>query len=623
MPWLRTLLGRPLASSEEAEELLGLPDGVSVFGLDALGSAAYGPEAALTVMIPAGLLALHYLLALNLAITLLLLVVYFSYRQTIDAYPTGGGAYTVAGQNLGQGVGLFAGAALMLDYLLNVCVGISTGVGALISAVPAMQRFTLALCLAVLVVLTLINLRGARESGVVWRLPTLLFVVCLLTVVGYGLYKMAMHAGSPGSLRALRPIPRAAGGTAVGAWLLLRSFASGCTALTGVEAVSNGVPAFKEPKQQTAKRTLTVIVGILAVLLVGLALLVRAYGITATEPGGPGYESVLSLVTSAVVGRGWFYYVTMGSVLVVLSLSANTSFAGFPRVCRAVADDGFLPKIFSLRGRRLVYTAGIVVLSVLSAVLLVVFDGVTDRLIPLFAIGAFLAFTFSQAGMVQHWRRSDHKRARLHIAINLVGAVATGVTTLLVFVAKFKSGAWITLATLLPLVLLMRSIRRHYDEVEAQTQLGSLNMGGVCAAPLLLLPVHRWSRASAEALRFACALEGSVRVVHVFCDADDCQNMEEWRAMLGQCAHPGKPEPELIELHSPHRDLTGPMLRYVREARREDPARPVAVIFPELVAAHWYQQTLHNYRAMLLKRQLSREGRGRVAVIHVPWQLAS
>ncbi len=345
MSLLRRLLGRPLASNEEAQELVGVPDGVSVFGLDALGSAAYGPEAALTVLIGAGLVGMRYILPISLLITGLLLLVYFSYRQTIDAYPGGGGAYTVAGQNLGQNAGLFAGAALLLDYLLNVCVGISTGIGALVSAVPALQRFTLELCLAVLVLLVVTNLRGARESGVLWRLPTFAFVACLLSVVGVGLYKVAIHGGTPPSLRPI-PHPQTAAAGAVSAWLLLRSFASGCTALTGVEAVSNGVQAFKEPKQPTAKRTLTVIVVILAVLLVGLAILVRAYGITATEPGKQGYESVLSIVTSAVMGRGIFYYITIGSILMVLSLSANTSFAGFPRVCRMVAEDGFLPKMF-------------------------------------------------------------------------------------------------------------------------------------------------------------------------------------------------------------------------------------------------------------------------------------
>ena len=551
----------------------------------------------------------------------LLLLVYFSYRQTIDAYPSGGGAYVVAGENLGKSAGLVAGAALLLDYLLNVCVGISTGIGALVSAVPRLQRFTLVLCLSVLVLLIVTNLRGVRESGVLWRLPTFGFVICLLIVIAVGLEKTLAHHGSPLSLQSI-PHPVAVP-TAMSAWLLLRAFASGCTALTGVEAVSNGVQSFKEPKKETAKRTLSAIVFLLAVLLAGLAILIHAYSITATDPGTPGYQSVLSIVTSAVMGRGIFYYVTIASILMVLSLSANTSFADFPRVCRMIAEDGYLPKAFRLRGRRLVYTAGIVVLGGLSASVLVLFDGVTDRLIPLFAIGAFLAFTFSQAGMVQHWRRSDCAHAKLFLWINAVGAVATGVTTLLVFVAKFTSGAWITAAVLLPLVLLMRGVHRHYQQVEAQIHVDTIAFEEFDEPPLLFLPVDRWNRASVAALNFACALRGDVRVLHVQCESGAEQDMEQWRRMLKQAAERnGVSTPGLIAIPSDYRAITGPLLRYVLRAEHENPQATIAVIFPELVAARWYQQAIHNYRARLLRARLFFGGRRRVAIVTVPWQLS-
>lgn len=621
MSLLDRLIGRPLASGEEPAQRVNVPNGVAVFGLDALGSAAYGPEAALTILIPVGILGLRYILPLTATIVVLLWLVYFSYRQTIEAFPNGGGAYTVASESLGPKFGLVAGAALMLDYLLNVSVGISTGVGALVSAVPSLQKHTLPLCLAILLLLVVVNLRGTRASGLLWSFPTVGFVVCLLTVITLGLIRTLLSGGHPKALIAENV---ASAHVAVGGWLLLRSFASGCTALTGVEAVSNGVQTFQEPKIETARRTLTVIVTILTVMLLGVGVLVRSYSIVATEPGQSGYQSVLSMLTEAVIGRGWFYYVTISFILVMLSLSANTSFAGFPQLCRIMADDGYLPRAFRLRGRRLVYTTGIVLLSAISAGVLILFGGVTDRLIPLFAIGAFLAFTFSQWGMTQHWRHSNHPRARLYLSINVLGAVATGATTLVVLIAKFASGAWMTMALLLPLIFIMQAIYRHYEQVDAQTRINSLELDLFPEPPLLLIPVERWNRASLTALRFACALHGDIRVLHVNCDIDDEESMEKWREMLNEAAvRSGFPPPELIAIRSEYRAITGPLFRYVLQAEIENPRRTIGVVFPELVAARWYQQILHNYRAILLKTRLLFGGRRRVAIVEVPWQLSS
>ena len=621
MSLVRRLLGRPLANGEEASEELGVPDGVSVFGLDALGSAAYGPEAALTVLLPLGLLGLKYILPLSATILGLLCIVFFSYLQTIEAYPNGGGAYTVAGENLGKNVGLLAGTALLLDYLLNVAVGISTGIGALVSAAPRFQGHTLALCLAMLCVLLLANLRGMRDSGVLWRLPMVSFVVCLLIVVFVGTWNVLRHGGN---LSGAGHPPAAAATASVSVWLLLRSFASGCTALTGVEAVSNGVSSFREPKVRTAKQTLSVIVGILGILLMGVALLTRAYGITATTPGRAGYQSVLSLVTSHVMGRGVFYRITMASVLLVLSLSANTSFAGFPQVCHLLARDGYMPRAFQLRGRRMVYTGGIFVLAAGSALLLIVFGGVTDRLIPLFAVGAFLAFTFSQAGMVQHWRGSNAPRARLYLWINAVGAGATGVATTIVFVTKFTSGAWVTMCVLVPSVLLMRAVHRHYEQVQRETDVTSLNLDPESEAPLFLLPVECWNRAAVVALRFANNLGGELRVLHVTCDGEDeqCEDMDAWRTMLRRAADASRVKlPELVEVRSEYRAITGPLFFYVAKAEREHPQRMIAVVFPELVASRWYEHALHNYRSVLLKVKLFTGGCRRVTIMTVPWHM--
>ena len=461
------LFGRPLRSSEEGGEKLGPAAGISIFGLDALSSAAYGPEAALTLLIPLGAAGIAYLLPITGSIIILLAIVYFSYRQTIEAYPTGGGSYTVASKNLGEFPGLLAAAALMIDYVLTAAVGISAGVGALVSAVPSLQPHTLLMCLMILLLMTIINLRGVRETGAVFIFPTCLFVGSLLITLALGLVKSLAAGGHPAPVIAppTLHLPTAA----VGAWLLLKAFSSGCTAITGVEAVSNGVRAFREPAVKSAQRTLTAVIAILIVLLAGIAFLVRAYHIGATAPGEAGYQSVLSQLTAAVAGKGFFYYITIGSILLVLALSANTAFADFPRLCRAVAEDGYLPRGFASRGRRLVYSQGIYILAALCAVLLILFGGITDRLIPLYAVGAFLAFTLSQAGMVAHWRRAGGKGSRHSMFVNGLGAVATATTVAVVTIAKFAAGAWVTTLLIPVMVILMISVRRHYDHVEGET----------------------------------------------------------------------------------------------------------------------------------------------------------
>ena len=437
------------------------------FGLDALSSAAYGPEAALTVLLPLGAAGLTFILPITVAIVILLGIVYFSYRQTIAAYPNGGGSYTVARENLGANAGLLAAAALMTDYVLNVAVGISAGVGALISAVPALQPYTLTLCLVILILLTLVNLRGIGEAGRLFMLPTCIFILSLCAMVVWGVLATISSGGHPQPV--VPPAHLAKATEAVSAWLLLRAFASGCTAMTGVEAVSNGVQAFREPVVPAARRTLTVIIAILMVLLLGIAYLAHAYHIGATEPGTPQYQSVLSQLIGAVAGRGIFYWVSIVSILLVLCLSANTSFADFPRLCRAVAEDGYLPYSFTDRGRRLVYSEGIWLLAILSGVLLIVFDGVTDRLIPLFAVGAFLAFTLSQSGMVAHWWKSQERGALASMAVNGLGATATAVTVVVVAVVKFMAGAWIVVLLVPSLVALMLAVRRHYRRIERET----------------------------------------------------------------------------------------------------------------------------------------------------------
>ena len=419
------LLGRTLANREAEGQKIGLFAAIPAMGLDGLSSAAYGPEAMLAVLAIAGAGGTGVVEPITWVIIALLAVLCISYWQTIAAYPSNGGSYTVARENLGHNAGLLAAAALMLDYMLNVAVGISAGIAAFTSAIPSLAPYTLPMCLAVLAGLTLVNLRGTRETGLLLALPTYLFVVSLVGVLAAALWQ-----GAP-------PVPAPSGGT-IGVWLVLRAFAAGCTAMTGVEAVSNGVGAFQAPAVRNAHRTLLAICVLLGLLLLGIAHVAASHGLHAMDQSAPGYESVLSQLVSGVVGRGVVYDVTIGAVLVVLCLSANTSFVGFPRLCRLVAADGYLPRAFALPGRRLVYTAGVLFLSGGAGLLLIAFGGITDRLIPLFAVGAFLSFTLSQTGMAAHWlrERSGHVDS-VRLAVNGLGAIATGAALAIILVAKF------------------------------------------------------------------------------------------------------------------------------------------------------------------------------------------
>jgi amino acid transporter len=616
------LFGRRLRSSEEAGEKLGPIGGLSVFGLDALSSAAYGPEAGLTLLIPLAATGIAYILPITGSIIILLTIVYISYRQTIEAYPTGGGSYTVASQNLGEFPGLLAAAALMIDYVLTAAVGISAGVGALISVVPSLQQHTLPICLAILLLITIINLRGVRETGAVFIVPSYLFVASLLVTLALGLLKTLASGGHP--LPVVAPPPLHAQTAAVSYWLLLKAFSSGCTAMTGVEAVSNGVKAFREPVVKSAQRALTAIIAILVALLAGIAFLVRAYRIGATEPGTSGYQSVLSQLTAAVTGQGVFYYVTMGSILLVLALSANTAFADFPRLCRALAEDAYLPYGFALRGRRLVYSQGIWVLAVLCTSLLILFGGVTDRLIPLFAVGAFLAFTLSQAGMVAHWKRTGGERARHSMLVNGLGAVATATTVLVVTVSKFVDGAWVTVLLIPGIMMLMIGIRGHYRDVEAEiANPVPLDLSGL-RKPLVVVPILSWNKLAQKGLLFALNVSSDVLALHVNCEKDAGDIGRFWQSHVEDPARQGGLKaPRLVVLPSPYRLVINPILDYVLKLERDNPDREIAVLIPELVERHWYHYFLHNQRAEWLRALLLAKGNQRIVLVNVPWRITA
>jgi amino acid transporter len=621
MNLLDLLVGKPIRTDDERGEQIGPAQGVPIFGLDGLSSAAYGPEAALSLLIPLGLAGVHYIVPVSGAIITLLVIVYFSYRQTIAAYPSGGGSYTVARFNLGARAGLLAAAALLADYVLTAAVGISAGVGALVSAVPALLPHTVTLCVWILIFITLLNLRGVREAGTAFAIPTYLFVGTLLITIGGGLIRVLLSGGHP---TPVVPPPRPSAATEVVTyWLLLKVFASGCTALTGVEAVSNGVKAFREPTVKNAQRTLTIIIFLLAVLLAGISYLVRVYGIVATGPGKPGYQSVLSMLSAAVFGKGIFYYLTIGSILVVLSLSANTAFADFPRLCRAIALNNYLPHAFAYRGRRLVYTYGIVVLTLLCGGVLILFGGVTDRLIPLYAVGAFLAFTLSQAGMVVHWLKKRGPGWVKSAFVNGLGAMVTGITTCVVLVAKFVEGAWITLLFIPLMIALFVTVRRHYHTVRLLSACRDpVDVAGLNQPPVAVVAVDRWSAITSLGIDFAARLSPEVIAVHVEPNVHSELLRSEWEHyVVKPFEAAGKKPPRLEFVPSPYRFIIIPFVQFVLGLSKKNPKRSIVVVIPEVVEDRWYEYFLHNQRGRLLEWVLLARGNERIFTVSAPWYI--
>jgi amino acid transporter len=611
-------VGKPIRTSDERAEQIGPARGIPIFGLDALSSAAYGPEAALSLLIPLGLLGVRYIVPISAAIITLLVIVYFSYRQTIAAYPSGGGSYTVARFNLGAPAGLLAAAALLADYVLTAAVGISAGVGALVSAVPSLLPHTVSLCVGILIVITILNLRGLREAGTAFAVPTYLFLGTLLITIVAGVFRVLLSGGHPTPATPLPPPPMT---EAVSYWLLLKVFASGCTALTGVEAVSNGVKAFREPTVKNAQCTLTVIIFLLAVLLAGISYLVKTYGIAATDPGQPGYQSVLSMLTAAVFGKGLFYYLTIGSILVVLSLSANTAFADFPRLCRAIAQNNYLPHAFGYRGRRLVYTYGIVVLALLCGGVLILFGGITDRLIPLYAVGAFLAFTLSQSGMVMHWRKNRGPNWLKSALVNGLGALVTGITTGVVLVAKFVEGAWITLLFIPLTIVFFTLVRRHYHSVKLLTTCKvPVDAAGLSQHPIAVIAIDRWSNVTRQGIEFAARLSPDVIALHVEPNEHSELLQDDWEHYVEQPFRAaGKEPPKLHVLASPYRFIIIPIVQFILDLSKQHPDRSIVVVIPEIVEDKWYEFFLHNQRGRLLEWVLLARGNERIFTVSAPW----
>jgi len=593
----RFLIGAPLSNEVFGEQRLTKRIALAVFGTDAVASTAFATQEILVVLAPAaGIAALNYLIPISLAVVLLLAIVAISYRQTIYAYPNGGGSYVVSRENLGTRTSLVAAASLMVDYTLTVSVSIAAGVAAITSLLPSFRGHDVALSLIFLALLAIANLRGVRESGRLFAPPAYTYIVMMSALVVWGLVRLAtgsLHALPTNHAALAHFVP--AGTILAGAstFLVLRAFSSGAVALSGIEAISNGIQAFRKPESRNAATTLIWIATILGVLFFGIAVLAHRL-----HPTLDPHQTILSVMGRAVFGNGPLYVVLQASTAAILALSANTAFADFPRLAAIVATDGFLPRQLANRGDRLVLSNGILALSVAAGALLVIFHGNVTALIPLFAVGLFTSFTLSQAGMVMHHRRLREPGWTWRLAVNGVGALATTAVTTIVIVSKFTEGAWIPVTVIPLLVLLFMSIRRHYDRIDRELAVQPGAKLPTIVHTVVVVVGPRIHQGVLEAIAYAKTLRPHyLHAVTVAFDAETAERMRETWELYDF----GVP---LDVIPSPYRMLTGPLLDFVDELDRRWKHDVVTVILPEFVVHHWWEQLLHNQSALFLKARL-------------------
>ncbi|HEX8968075.1 MAG TPA: APC family permease, partial [Chloroflexota bacterium] len=598
----RVLVGAPIHSELEIRERLSKKKALAVFSSDALSSVAYTPQATLVILLAAGTGALTWSLPISIAVVLLLATVVFSYRQTIYAYPSGGGSYIVAHENLGELPGLIAASALGVGYILTVSVSIASAVDQLVSAVEGLASLRVELGVAAVALVSLGNLRGIRESGNIFAAPTYVFLAAMYSLIGLGLYLYLsgnLYVPPPASV----PPPT----EAFSLFLVLRAFAVGSAVMTGTEAISNGIPAFQPPESRNAARTIVIMATILALMFLGLSVLIVGGGIIPREQ-----ETVISLLSHAVFGTGPLYYVVQASAVLILVLAANTAYADFPRLASLLARDRYAPAQLAFRGERLAFSNGIVILGVLSAVLIVVFGGSTGALLPLYAVAVFTAFTLSQAGMVEHWRRLRGPHWRIKSFINGLGACATGLVTVIAAATNFMDptlpivrglpigwGAWLVLVIVPVFIWMFLSVRHHYQDAERATALPA-RPDPELERPVrnvVVVPIARLNRPSIQALRYAQSLSADVTAVHVATDPSEAAEMEKAWGVWGH----GLP---LTIVESPYRSLTRPLLQYLAELKRHENAEVVTVVLPEYVPDSWWQHLLHGQSAQFLKLSL-------------------
>ena len=597
---LRTvLIGRPISSEHETHERLTKAKALAMLSSDNISSSAYATEEMMRILVLGGIGALSLTMPITIAIVVILAIVATSYMQTIKAYPNGASSYIVASDNLGTLPGLSAAAALLIDYTLTVAVSVSSGVAAITSIVPSLFPERVLIAVVIVIVLMLGNLRGIRESGSIFMAPTYLYIVTVGAMIGIGLFRqlvlndLGTFTAPPDWLEAREGAQQMIGIAAV--FLALRAFSSGAAGLTGVEAVSDGVPAFKAPEWRNARMTLLWQVTIFGALFLGISSLASAIHVI---PDPDEVQTVLSLLTRHVIGEGWFLVLIQVATALVLALAANTSFADFPRLSSFLARDGFMPRSFGFRGERLAFTTGIVALSGLAALLLIVFRASVTALIPLYTLGVFIAFTLSQSGMVVRWWSRREKGWHAGLLINGLGAATTGVIVVIVASTKFISGAWLVIVMAPVLIAIMLGIRSHYRTLDRQVALDRIPEGHeVAVEPIVIVPIARLDRPARQAIAFANSISSEAVAVHVTNDADQADAMRErWPDWAGST--------ELIVVESPYRGLIGPLLAYMDALQRQDPTRPILVVLSEFVPRHWWENLLHNQTALRLKVRL-------------------
>jgi amino acid transporter len=653
------LIGKPIPTEEAMHERIGVFKALAILSSDALSSVAYGTEASLAVLVTAGVAVSQHNVVLGLTVVLLLAAVAFSYRQTIFHYQNGGGSYIVAKDNLNVHFGLIAAAALLIDYVLTVSVSVSAGVDALVSTFGALARYSVFIGVALIVVLVVMNLRGVRESGKIFAAPTYVFVGSFLVMELVGVVRALLTGG----LFAVVPphyLPPAGGAylpfaetDKLGIFLLLTAFASGCSAMTGTEAISNGVPIFKAPQAQNAAKTLTIMALLLGVMYAGTTYLAWRFGVLPYQNSNP--TIISQLATLFFSGPfAWFVYLFNFSTTLILVLAANTSFADFPRLSSILARDSFLPHFFSMQGDRLVFNTGILVLGVLSAILLVVFHGNTDALINLYALGVFVAFTLSQSGMVKRWLRPPHPpntpmpprevgwmRGML---INLTGALATGVVAVIIAVAKFDRGAWVVVILVPLLYAMFQGIHHHYEVTAKLTRELHVERPAAFGRHIVVVPIARIDSLSLRGLAYARALSRFVLAVHVATSEEEAEAVRhDWqkrvkheRFLRGGPANDLMDDadqapltnaylttpitgPELIIVDSPYRALARPIIDFVDRLRANHPNDLITVVLPEFVPTHFWENLLHNQTVLWLKLKLLT--RPTIVTVSVPYRL--
>jgi amino acid transporter len=613
----RILIGRPLYTSEEPHQRLGKVKALAIFGSDAISSSAYATEASLAVLVVAGNAALGISFYTALAVALLLSMVAFSYRQTVHAYPQGGGSYNVSRANLGRFPGLVAASALMIDYVLTVSVSIVAGTRAVISALiasgygaqidainnalPSNLNLTVILSLLFIGLITLGNLRGARESGTIFAIPTYLFIFSISIMLGIGLFKAFTGTLQPADTPPLLPVAEP-----VTLWLILRAFSAGAVAMSGTEAISNGVPAFKPPESKNAAKTLTIMATLLGVFFLGVSYLATHMKLV------PGDETIISQIALAVFGQNIFYYVFQAATIGILVVAANTSFAGFPRLSSVLARDNYMPRPFQYRGDRLAFSSGIVALAVVASILVIVFAGNVESLIYLYAIGVFLAFSLSESGMVVHWWKTRGPRWKASLLINGVGAVLTFGILIIAAITKFTGGGWIVVL-LVPLIMaVLLFINRHYSRVAEQLRIEPGQLPPHKIEQLVVVPIDDVNYASLRAMSFVRTIAAETVVLHVSIDAESGEKVKQKMQKYA-------PDLKLVIIDSPARTLIQPLLSYVDAIHSQSPSAFVTIVLPEFIAAHWWGRFLHNRTAERLRRVF--EKHPNVTVVLVPYLL--